>query len=369
MRNEIFEQNLQSLNDRYPEWNLDIDVKKEQEKNIEIEIEQEYSYSDEKITAVIKGEKKYYLAGKYNPNQMAEIQARLLKEKRARLQFFIGMGDGRLLREYIKIKEDDDYCIIYEPSWDIFCHMIRTYEFEDLFEERKCIWLVENINSYNFQGIVDQIMTLENILNINIYILNNYDKLFNNKIELVVKKIRYSVNKTEFLWGTMIHFKKRLTTNSILNFKYLFHHHNVIDLSNVLPPNIPVIIVGAGPSLDKNIRQLESAQGRAFIIACDTALKPLIKEGIMPDFFVVVDAEKPLELFENEKVWSLPMVSNIGIPYDIMKKHKGKKFLFDNQGIASTIMRNIKTQSCESCSISILRTGGVLRIMRFRLQN
>ena len=34
MRNEILETNLQSLNDRYSEWNLDIDTKKEQDNNV-----------------------------------------------------------------------------------------------------------------------------------------------------------------------------------------------------------------------------------------------------------------------------------------------------------------------------------------------
>lgn len=358
MRNEIFEKNFQSLNDRYPEWNLDIDVKKEQEKNIEIEIEQEYSYSDEKITAVIKGEKKYYLAGKYNPNQMAEIQAHLLKEKKARLQFFIGMGDGRLLREYIKLKEEEDYCIIYEPSWDIFYHMIQTYEFGDLFEDEKCIWLVEKINSKYFQDYMDQIMTLENMLNINIYIQNNYEKLFPRQIESIMKKIHYGVQKTECNWTTLIHFKRTLTQNNILNFKYLCKHCNSFDLADQLSENIPAIVVGAGPSLDKNIAQLKEAKGKACIIACDTALKPLIREGITPDLFVVVDAEKPLELFEDEKIWSVPMVSNINIPYEIMKKHVGKKFLFDNLGITQAVLKNISKDGSQFPPISTIHTGG-----------
>lgn len=47
---------------------------------------------------------------------------------------------------------------------------------------------------------------------------------------------------------------------------------------------IPGIVVGAGPSLDKNKALLTQWKGKAVIGSCDTALPLLLKDGIVPDF-------------------------------------------------------------------------------------
>lgn len=47
---------------------------------------------------------------------------------------------------------------------------------------------------------------------------------------------------------------------------------------------IPGIVVGAGPSLDKNKALLAQWKGKAVIGSCDTALPLLLKDGIVPDF-------------------------------------------------------------------------------------
>jgi len=53
----------------------------------------------------------------------------------------------------------------------------------------------------------------------------------------------------------------------------------------------PGIIVSAGPSLRKNIHHLKELKGRAVIIAVDTSLKPLLKEGIEPDLICTGDPQ------------------------------------------------------------------------------
>ncbi len=51
----------------------------------------------------------------------------------------------------------------------------------------------------------------------------------------------------------------------------------------------PAIIVSAGPSLLKNIDQLKGLKGRAVLIAVQTALRPLMQRGIVPDFVTSLD--------------------------------------------------------------------------------
>jgi hypothetical protein len=51
----------------------------------------------------------------------------------------------------------------------------------------------------------------------------------------------------------------------------------------------PAVIVGAGPSLDRNLPALAALQDRAVIIGADTALRPLLAGGVRPHIMVGVD--------------------------------------------------------------------------------
>jgi len=56
--------------------------------------------------------------------------------------------------------------------------------------------------------------------------------------------------------------------------------------------NVPVIIVGSGPSLEENIEFLKSVQDRAIIISSGSSIAALLKSGITPDFHTVLERAK-----------------------------------------------------------------------------
>ena len=53
------------------------------------------------------------------------------------------------------------------------------------------------------------------------------------------------------------------------------------------------LVVGAGPSLRTQLGTIRKNKEQVAIIACDTALEPLLDAGIAPDFVVAVDAQYP----------------------------------------------------------------------------
>ncbi|HOE11502.1 MAG TPA: DUF115 domain-containing protein [bacterium] len=76
----------------------------------------------------------------------------------------------------------------------------------------------------------------------------------------------------------------------------------------------PAIIVAAGPSLKRNLRELKNLRNRALILVCDTALERVLAEGIQPHFVVTVD---PSDL--NERHFPQTDYSSTGVSliYDI----------------------------------------------------
>lgn len=73
--------------------------------------------------------------------------------------------------------------------------------------------------------------------------------------------------------------------------------HHIMTLPGVnrlkgLFQGVPAIVVSAGPSLQKNFSLLKDVKGRALVIACDTVLRLLMPNGIVPDFTVTADPQE-----------------------------------------------------------------------------
>jgi hypothetical protein len=78
--------------------------------------------------------------------------------------------------------------------------------------------------------------------------------------------------------------------NLILNVDHYAGGAGVRDLSNVAK-GMPAVVVSAGPSLHRNLRELkrDGVRERCVIIAVQTALKPLLDAGIQPHFVTALD--------------------------------------------------------------------------------
>ena len=71
---------------------------------------------------------------------------------------------------------------------------------------------------------------------------------------------------------------------------------------------VPMIIVGAGPSLAKNIGQLKAAQGKAIIVATARTLRGLQDAGVWPDFAISLDATEVRCQFQDIALHRIPGV-------------------------------------------------------------
>jgi hypothetical protein len=77
-------------------------------------------------------------------------------------------------------------------------------------------------------------------------------------------------------------------TNNFANLAYSFTIPGIARLFNKFK-GCPVIIVAAGPSLDKNMHLLKKIKGRFPILAVDTALRQLVANGVKPDIVCAAD--------------------------------------------------------------------------------
>ena len=81
--------------------------------------------------------------------------------------------------------------------------------------------------------------------------------------------------------------------NMSFNKEDILDGKKVIDYVDVLK-NIPVVVVGSGPSLDKNIELLKFVKGKAFVLVVDTAFNHVSK-FVKPDAVVALDSSEKLK--------------------------------------------------------------------------
>ena len=90
--------------------------------------------------------------------------------------------------------------------------------------------------------------------------------------------------------------RKEFSSLPYENYLYAIHampNNSTIDqlLEKISARDIPIIIVSAGPSLNKNCNELKNVKGRAIIIAITHSMKTLYDAGIMPDLVAVIDPQ------------------------------------------------------------------------------
>lgn len=368
MTNKIWEKNITELSKYHEDLQYLIDGNIKNNENDIIQIETEKAYTDETISVVITDNGRYYLSGKYSPEGMAKRIADKYKDTHyGAVIVIIGLSDGRMINQLVELVKKEVTIVIYEPSERIFLHTMQNYDCSKLFQRKAVNWIVGENKEEILEGALSLLLTIDNLVNVKVIVQGNYDKIFGKEVRKAISILNNCVSKIRIRWNTNMVFSDKLVVNTVRNAKYLYQHYSINAMFDTLPADIPVIVVAAGPSLDKNIDQLKAAKGKACIFACDTALKPLLKHGVVPDFFFVVDPSKPMELFADERVWTIPLVTGINIPAEIMEKHKGAKIICLDNYLIVDMLKSLFGQAVNEPRhiMSDLPTGGSVATTAF----
>ncbi len=338
---QIYEENLKTLAAIYPQMDELIEEAKEK-LDPELEIIEETSYSGEMIIKVKKDGQTCYLNGKRNTEDSAKKWVGTLGNLPTNSPIFMmGLGNPTYLKELAETAENRITIIIYEPSIQIFLHFLENVPLQKWMDKHLIVFWVKGLKGMDdkaMSGIVRPILKYDTIPHSRKIILPNYDVLFMEEAVGFMQIIHDIVQEETVQYATRMRFSNIAVKNLLDNVKYLCDGYKTTQLVKVIPRDIPGIVVAAGPSLSKNIQELKKAKGKAFIIAVDTAIKPLLAEGIIPDMFAIVDGKKPLDLVQKEQAKQIPLVTDINANSEVLNYHTGMKFFY-NQGY--TLVENI----------------------------
>ncbi len=242
----------------------------------------------------------------------------------------VGLGNAFYLQELLRATSEQFNILIYEPCVEVFLKVLEEIDITEVFENRPVALLVKSVNDEELIPVMSKWLTNETLSYFRTRILPGYDKLFFEEIKEFLGIVKRTLQRMKVDQNTIAFFGNFYAKNVIGNAKYVLKSHTINQLSGLIPHDRPAIIIAAGPSLKKNIHDLKEAEGRAFLIAVDTALKPLLAEGIIPDMFMTVDGNKPVELFDREEIREIPMVLSADVNNEVVRRHTGKKIFYYN---------------------------------------
>lgn len=229
---------------------------------------------------------------------------------------FTGIGLGYHLEEITRLMEADHQVFVVEPN----PRALKTaLEARDL----RALFLHERVHFHGDRGLLDLKETLRFHLlrivggHLNELVLSPLEEVFPEEYAEAGDRIRKILWHLRYSYRHLID-NDILRENLIRNIPALCRSGDAWDLEGILA-GTPAVVIAAGPSLDACIDPLKTFSSKACLIAVDTALKPLMEQGIVPHFVVSVDPwEQNFEKFESlAETPDIPLIFEPGVYHRI----------------------------------------------------
>ena len=277
--NEIFENNLKTLSIRKPK--LADMIRSAGPSTIILE-----EAKDGSKTFTYDG---VYFHSRYDPIKEAERLRTEIEESGWDYTLIFGMGLGFLIRA---IQDSGGKkLLIFEPSMDILRGVFESVDLSAILID-KDIFITESL--WEVSAIVRAQAQPVDILGMHVSL--SYKKFFMDKLAEFTQAITNAQSANRVMMHTFVGSGEDWFINYLLNVPNFFKYPSIDTLKDSFKGR-PIIIVGAGPSLEKNARELKRAKGRALIIASITAYRPLVNFGVVPDFVIGIEKVGLAEYF------------------------------------------------------------------------
>lgn len=235
---------------------------------------------------------------------------------------FLGTLLGIHIMDFHKVLNAKAYLII-EPNIEIFRLSMFITDYKILTKNSKLFFAIDE-NEYTLKEVIKSFL--------------EYKYEFNNLIhfELAHKMNEPLINKLSTIFthfGEMRYpFSDYLVSLNRFNY-YIKENIQLVDLSKIYNflKNTPILFLGAGPSLEKNLDYLKLFENNFIIVAVAATLKTLETKNIIPDIIITVDGQEiVLEQFKvNEIMYKNSIIlSSIKLDKNLYSILKSKNLFF-----------------------------------------
>ena len=222
--------------------------------------------------------------------QAAQEVASFLSGKEPDLVVFFGLGLG-LHARFLRLKTQAPI-LVFEPRLDVLARVLPRIPLD-----LDGVTLVTT-TGHLVQEVSSRLSATRN--NLAAGAVPAYRQIYSGEFESFRQALSQALRKIEIDQNTKALFATDWVKHLRDNLPALTRSSPLASLQPVFTGK-PGILVGAGPSLDKNIDQLAAAQSKAVICAVHTAMRPLARKNIVPEITTIIEGHK-LDYFFNDVV-------------------------------------------------------------------
>jgi len=268
-------------------------------------------------------EEEFLIHSKYAPIKEAThmIQAQLRGYSFFEKVVVYGFGCGHHVRELQKIVSDNIEIEVWETNIPFFFEVLKHDDFTDIFQDRRLKIKITQKTKLLFSESrgtdFDKVAVV--IHKPSLRLVPKFLGSFQLAMERFLMKMTTMNNFSDVMKENFLS-NVSLGVSSITSFIQQFK-------------NVPIIMVSAGPSLEKNIHLLHDAKKHSLICCVGTALKPLLDSQIQPDFFMMIDP-KDLVFEQIKDICDLdiPLFYLSTVNKNVPCKYRGPKFIVYQEG-------------------------------------
>lgn len=365
MKNEILQKNIDAIS----KYNLSaVNLSNIDFSNIENVVE-EKDITELSSIYFINNSKKYLLQSRYNPEKEAERLVKSIDFVKDSLIIVFGIGLGQhLLKLKDKISQDTRVFVI-EYNIDVLKYTLSNADLTSIFNTPQ-FFLIFGDDTQIQQQILYQVGSnfYNMVANIQYIVLPNY-YIYEEKNAVIMKQIASRLSNYIISFGNSLDDMFHGFRNNYRNIEAFMKSNSIDEIKNKYKDK-PAIIVASGPSLQKNIKYLNSAQGKALIISCDASLRACELNGVKPDAVASIERDKPTYdyYYKDRKIdKDIVLVGPTVLWPQIYEEYKGKTIIMSKnnegeEGWWASRFENIRYvnqgQSCATVAFAVAKEAG-----------
>lgn len=301
-------------------------------------------------------------------------QSKLPEQVETLIVFGIGLGKHiELLAQQQQIKN----LFLCEPNLDFFAASLWVTDWAGIFKQAENsggrIYLnLGGDGSHYFYDLMSQFYQVGAYAIADTYMLSSY---YNVGMQKAIADLRAELKVVLAMGEYFDHARFGIahTYHSLhsgqrflKNASNEYNHHKVL--------NLPVFIVGNGPSLDDCFEYLKEYRDQVVIISCGTVLKSLFKNGICPDFHAEIEQNRATydwitQISDKAYLSQINLLSVNGIHPDTCALFKAAYLCFKDGEASSYIFDNgLKKHGVKVASLAYAYPTVTNMVMNFAIK-
>ncbi len=284
--------NLELFTNRFPDFSKAMNFNKQSVEELVKQIPENYILQESKqkngdmpiFTACINGK---FIHSKYKPTAEAEkvFNSEFFQEESTKQScVFFGLGLGYLVELYAR-QNPNARLIIVEPDIFIFLFFLASRDLRYFFKHENLSIILGAYPSdvLEFLNEPEQsdlpIFRQASLIEVSSAWFGEFETLKKRKNE------QNNLNR-----NTLKKFGKSWLKNVFKNLDNIEKLKGIVELKNSFK-NEKAIVLGAGPSLSEHLNIIKNIADKFIIIATDTAVRACLREGLIPDFILLLDSQ------------------------------------------------------------------------------